>query len=43
MKTNAVYHVTKVLIDNTKKKNPKGVVKEQFITIGYKNTNHHSL
>ena len=36
MKDNAVYQVTKVLIDNTKKKNPKGVVKEQLITIGYK-------
>ena len=38
MKQNAVYHVTKVLVDNTKKKNPKGVVKEQLITVGYKNT-----
>jgi len=37
MKDNAVYHVTKVLIDNTKKKNPKGILKEQYITIGYKN------
>jgi hypothetical protein len=37
MKDNAVYHVTKVLLDNTKKKNPKGVVKEQLITVGYKN------
>lgn len=38
MKDNAVYHVTKVLVDNTKKKNPKGVVKEQLVTIGYKDT-----
>jgi IS4 transposase len=38
MKDNAAYHVTKVMIDNTKKKNPKGVLKEQYITIGYKNT-----
>lgn len=38
MKDNAVFHVTKVLIDNTKRKNPKGVVKEQFITVGYKDT-----
>lgn len=38
MKDNAVYHVTKVLIDNTKKKNPQGIVKEQLITVGYKDT-----
>jgi hypothetical protein len=38
MKDNAVYHVTKVLVDKTKKKNAKGVVKEQLITVGYKNT-----
>lgn len=36
MKDNAVYHVTKVLVDHTKKKNPKGVIKEQLITVGYK-------
>jgi hypothetical protein len=36
MKDNAVYHVTKVITDNTKKKNPKGILKEQYITIGYK-------
>ncbi len=36
MKDNAVYHVTKVITDNTKKKNPKGVLKEQFITLGHK-------
>lgn len=36
MKSNAVFHVTKVLQDNTKKKNPKGVLKEQYITINYK-------
>ena len=35
----SVYHVTKVIIDRTKKKNAKGVLKEQFITIGYKNYN----
>jgi hypothetical protein len=38
MKDNAVYHVTKVLVDRTKKKNAKGVIKEQLITVGYKNT-----
>lgn len=36
MKSNAGYHVTKVITDNTKKKNPKGVLKEQYVTIGYK-------
>lgn len=34
MKDNAVFHVTKVLVDKTKKKNAKGVLKEQYITIG---------
>jgi hypothetical protein len=38
MKDNAVFHVTKVLIDKTRKKNAKGVLKEQYITVGYKNT-----
>jgi Transposase DDE domain/Domain of unknown function (DUF4372) len=38
MKDNAVYHVTKVLMDKTKKKNPKGVVKEQLVTVGFKDT-----
>lgn len=38
MKDNAVYHVTKVLVDNTKKKKAKGIVKEQLITVGYKDT-----
>lgn len=36
MKANAVYHVTKVITDKTRKKNVKGVLKEQYITIGYK-------
>jgi hypothetical protein len=36
MKENAVYHVTKVITDNTKKKVAKGVLKEQYVTIGYK-------
>lgn len=39
MKENAVYHVTKVIVDRTKKQNAKGVLKEQFITIGYKDYN----
>ncbi len=38
MKDNAVYHVTKVLIDRTKKKTSKGVVREELITVGYKDT-----
>lgn len=39
MKQNAVYHVTKVLTDNTRKKDAKGVLKDQYITIGYKMDN----
>jgi Transposase DDE domain/Domain of unknown function (DUF4372) len=36
MKDNAVYHVTKVLKDKSKKKKVKGVLKDQLITVGYK-------
>ncbi len=36
MKDNADFHVTKVLLDKTKKKNAKGVIKEQFITVAVK-------
>lgn len=36
MKDNADFHVTKVLIDNTKKKNAKGILKEQYITVAVK-------
>lgn len=36
MRENAVFHVTKVIIDRTRKQNAKGVLKEQFISIGYK-------
>jgi hypothetical protein len=36
MKDNAVFHVTKVIIDNTRRKNAKGILKEQYISIGYK-------
>ncbi len=36
MKDNADFYVTKVITDNTKKKNVKGILKEQYITIGYK-------
>jgi hypothetical protein len=30
MKDNADYHVTRVLVDKTKKKNATGVLKEQY-------------
>jgi len=36
MKDNAVYHVTKVIRDRKKKKKAKGVLREQYITAGYK-------
>lgn len=36
MKDNAVFHVTKVLIDKTKRKQSIGVIKEQYITVGIK-------
>lgn len=36
MKDNADYHVTKVLVDRTKKKGAKGVLKEQLITVAVK-------
>jgi hypothetical protein len=42
MKDNAVYHVTKVITDNTRKKNPYGIVKEQYITVGYKDSNNEA-
>jgi hypothetical protein len=36
MKDNAVFHVTKVLVDKTKKANAYGILKEQYITVGVK-------
>jgi len=36
MKDNAVYHVTKVIVDNTRRKDAKGVLKEQYVTVGVK-------
>lgn len=39
MKSNADYHVTKVLLDKTKKKKVIGVLKEQYITVAVKNVN----
>ena len=36
MKDNADFHVTKVLIDKTRKRQAKGVLKEQYITVAVK-------
>ena len=36
MKDNADYHVTKVMVDKTRKQRAKGVLKEQWITVGVK-------
>ena len=36
MKDNADFHVTKVLVDKTRKHNAKGVLKEQYITVAVK-------
>lgn len=36
MKDNAVFHVSKVITDKTKRKNAKGVLKEQYIILKYK-------
>jgi hypothetical protein len=35
MKDNAIFHVTKVIVDNTRKKDSQGVLKEQYETIGF--------
>jgi hypothetical protein len=35
-RTNADFHVTKVIVDKTRKRNAKGVLKEQFVTVGVK-------
>jgi len=43
MRDNADFHVTKVIKDNTRKKNTKGVLKEQYITIGYKDEDRNEL
>ena len=37
MKDNAIFHVTKVIHGKTRQPNPKGVIKEQYITLGFKN------
>jgi hypothetical protein len=36
MKENADFHVTKVMVDRTKKQNATGVLKEQYITVAVK-------
>ena len=36
MRDNADFHVTKVLKDNTKRKNARGLLKEQYITVAVK-------
>ena len=41
MKDNALYHVNKVIMDKTKKKNAKGVLKEQYISITYKDAHRN--
>ena len=43
MRENAVFHVTKVLKDNTRKTKAKGILKEQYITIPYKNEHKEDL
>lgn len=40
MKDNAIFHVTKVMTNNSKKQKAKGVLKEQYVTIGYKDSNN---
>jgi hypothetical protein len=37
MREKAVFHVNKVISDKTGKKNPTGVLKEQYITVAYNN------
>jgi hypothetical protein len=36
MKDNPIYHVTKVMVDNTQKKYAQGVLKDQYVTFGFK-------
>lgn len=36
IKDNSVFHVTKVLVDKTKRKYSVEVIKEQYITVGIK-------
>lgn len=35
----SIYHVTKVIKDKTRRKGAKVVLKEQYITLGYKDGN----
>jgi hypothetical protein len=43
MRENAIFHVTKVITDNTGKKKAKGVLKEQYITVAYKDEKNESV
>ncbi|GAC1426407.1 MAG: hypothetical protein NVSMB7_02870 [Chitinophagaceae bacterium] len=43
MKDNAVYHVNKVLVDTTKRKKAKGVVREQLIMVGDKDAQGNAI
>jgi len=43
MKDNAQYHVNKVIVDKTKEKNARGILKEQYITITYKDAEKNEL
>jgi hypothetical protein len=36
MKDNAIFHVTKFMVNNTRKMDAQGVLKEQYVTIGFK-------
>ena len=38
MKDNALYRVTKIISDKTRQKNAKGVIKEEYILLTYKDT-----
>jgi len=43
MRANAVFHVNKVITDKTRKKRAKGILKEQFITVAYKDEQNESV
>ena len=43
MKTNAVYKTTKILVDKSKRKKVKDVIKEEYILLTYKSNDYTSL
>jgi predicted GNAT family N-acyltransferase len=43
MMDNAIFHVTKIMVDNTREKDAQGVLKEQYNTIGFKPECHQWL